>query len=78
MIELTLSHDGRRWLAKGRGIDVSAATIEGLDRKVRQAVRRSSRPARKIFMAFDRSGIPQWMRQYSQHYFNRIITVEKR
>jgi len=81
MIELTLTHNRGRWMAKGRTLTASAPTIEGLDRKIRRALRESPagkrRPQRGV-MAFDRSAIPQWMRQYSQHYFNRIITVEKR
>ena len=28
-----------------------------------------------IRMTFDRSVIPEWIRQYSQHYFNRLVTV---
>ena len=30
----------------------------------------------KLFMAFDNSTIPQWIRQYAQHYFNRIVEIE--
>jgi len=27
-------------------------------------------------MYFDNSTIPQWIRQYAQHYFNRIVEIE--
>ena len=81
MIELTLTHNRGRWIAKGKNLRASAPTLEGLDRKIRSTLRKlpaGTRRTGRIFMAFDRSAIPQWMRQYSQHYFNRIITVEKR
>lgn len=32
----------------------------------------------EVFMAFDNSTIPQWIRQYAQHYFNRILVVDSR
>lgn len=78
MIELTITHDGRRWIAtRGETPFAAARTIEGLDRGISRKLRgRAGRKGRtRVFMAFDRSVIPQWMRQYSQHYFNRMITV---
>lgn len=30
----------------------------------------------EVFMAFDNALIPQWIRQYAQHYFNRVLIVK--
>lgn len=79
MIELTVLHDGRNWVASGDDISAAAPTLEELDREVgrlaREAGRVGERETLKVHMAFDYSTIPQWIRQYSQHYFNRIVTI---
>ena len=79
-IELIVGHNGRNWTAKNADLFAEAATLEALDRKLRQMIqeRGYAQVGKKldVFMAFDHSTLPQWMHQYSQHYFNRILEVE--
>ena len=81
MIELIIRHNGKNWVATGIKLSAEAPTLEELDNKLRELVRQKGylKENEKVdlFMAFDNSVIPQWIRQYSQHYFNRIIRVEK-
>jgi hypothetical protein len=80
MIELSLIHDGRLWVAKCDSWSAQGETIEELDAAVTQIARRRERPdgdgRLKVRMTFDNMVIPEWIRQYSNHYFNRLITVE--
>ncbi len=79
-IELIVSHDGKNWIARNDRLSAQAPTIEELDNELTKLVKQKGylAPGKKVdlFMAFDNSTIPRWMRQYSQHYFNRIIQVE--
>ena len=80
MIELTISHDGKNWIAKNDLLCAQAPTLEKLDNELRKVVKEKGylEPGKRLdlFMAFDNSTIPRWIRQYSQHYFNRIVQVE--
>ena len=80
MIELSLIHDGRHWVARADSWTARGETLEELDRTVAAIVRRTEKPTEgrqlKVRMNFDSSVIPQWMRQYSSHYFNRLVTVD--
>ncbi len=80
VIELIVSHDGKNWIARTDWLSAEAPTLEELDNELTKLVKQKGylEPGKKLdlFMAFDNSTIPQWMRQYSQHYFNRIIRVE--
>ncbi len=80
MIEFIVSHDGENWIARNDELSAQAPTLEELDNELRKLVKQKGyvekRKKLEIFMAFDNSTIPVWMRQYAQHYFNRIIEVE--
>ena len=80
MIEFIVSHDGKNWIARNDRLSAEAPTLEALDNELKKLVKEKGylEPGKKLdlFMAFDNSTIPQWMRQYSQHYFNRIVRVE--
>jgi hypothetical protein len=80
MLELILSHDGDNWVAENPDLTVKAPTLEKLDTELTAMVKDKGYIKEggklKIFMAFDNATIPQWIRQYSQHYFNRVIEVE--
>jgi len=80
MIDLIVSHNEKNWTAKGDDLFAEAPTLSGLDNQLKKLVREKGWVKKKkkltLFMAFDNSTFPQWMRQYSQHYFNRIIQVE--
>jgi hypothetical protein len=80
VLEFIVSHDGKNWIARNDMLAAEAPTLEALDREVGMIVKQEGYLEKceklDVFMAFDNSFIPQWMRQYSQHYFNRIIRVQ--
>ncbi len=79
-MELVIRHNGRDWVVEGDGLSLSAPTLEELDRKVGTTMREKGLikegEKTEVFMAFDNSTIPEWIRQYAQHYFNRILVVQ--
>lgn len=81
MIELIITHDGKNWIAKSSELSAKGSSLEQLDNNLKKIVEeRGLFDADKkidLFMFFDNFTIPQWIRQYSQHYFNRILRVEK-
>jgi hypothetical protein len=80
MMEFIVTHDGKNWIAKNDTILVEALTLEELDNELKRRLKAEgcleAGGKLDIFMAFDNSTIPQWMRQYGQHYFNRIVRLE--
>ena len=80
MIELTVTHDGKHWMAKNDELRARATTLEALDSEVKRLLKEKGylQKGKKVdvFMACDKSTIPQWMRQYSHHYFNRVVRME--
>lgn len=79
-LDCVIWHDGTNWIAENGFLSVAAPTIEALDQGVGEALKRKSMLKKgdrlRVFMAFDNSTIPQWMRQYAQHYFNRVVEIE--
>jgi hypothetical protein len=79
MVELILTHDGRCWVARSELLKAAAPTLEELDSEVARLLRRGgllkTGGKLRVFMAFDNSTIPQWIRQYAQHYFNRVVDI---
>lgn len=79
MIELIISHNGKNWTAKNDLLFAEASTLEKLDSELEREVKQKGFLEKTeevdLFMTFDNSIIPQWIRQYSQHYFNRIIRL---
>ncbi len=77
--DCVIRHDGRNWIVEGEHLSVGAPTLEELDVAVGDQLRQASLVTKgetaRVFMAFDNSTIPQWIRQYAQHYFNRVISV---
>jgi hypothetical protein len=80
MVELSLVHDGRFWIATGESWNARGETLEELDRAVGKIAREREKPdgdrCLEVRMTFDNTVIPEWIRQYSNHYFNRLITVD--
>ncbi|HEB75825.1 MAG TPA: hypothetical protein ENJ04_05700 [Nitrospirae bacterium] len=78
-MELLIWHDGSNWVVKNERLTLSAPTLEELDVEVERFLRGSGMlregETAEVFMTFDNSTIPQWIRQYAQHYFNRVLEV---
>jgi len=76
---MTITHDGREWIAWNDQFRVSASSLEELDDAVRARylARDDIKKNKKIevFMAFDNSAIPHWIRPFANYYFNRIIKI---
>jgi hypothetical protein len=82
VIELTITHDGTNWIAASDLVSAEAASLPELDRVLRDRLRSEGRLAPgaelDLMMVFDNDGIPVWMRQYAQHYFNRVVRITGR
>ena len=81
MVELSLSHDGEFWIATNESLRARARTLAALDREVARRIGEiggfaSVEDTLEVRMVFDRSVIPEWIRQYSGHYFNRVVKME--
>lgn len=81
-VDISLVHDGKKWVAKGGAFSASGCTLSELDDDVGRALRERGEfknlPSVTVFMAFDFSTIPTWLRQYASHYFNRCVTIDMR
>jgi len=79
-IDFTITYSGNNWIAENEIIKASAPTLDELDIQVKNLLLNNEiiKKGEKVqlFMAFDNSTIPEWIRQYAQHYFNRIVVVE--
>ena len=79
-IDFTIIHSRNKWQAFNEYLQVSADTLEELDQNIKTLLVKDKRVKKgdkvKLFMAFDNAAIPEWIRQYSQHYFNRIVEFE--
>jgi hypothetical protein len=79
MIILKIYHDGREWIIEGDSLKISAPTIEEIDTSLKQELKKRGilreGSVLKIRMQYDISKIPPWIRQYSQHYFDRVLEI---
>ena len=79
-MEMLIRHDGRNWVAENGAMTFRGSTLEEIDAQVSQFMKDEGLVGEgervKVKMFFDNSTIPQWMRQYSQHYFNSILEVK--
>lgn len=78
--EFILSHDGKNWIAGNDVLSAEAPTLEELDAELKKLMKQKGylEKGKKLdlFMAFDNSTIPRWMRQYAHHYFNRLVRLQ--
>jgi hypothetical protein len=74
-----LHSKGNLWLAERDGIRITASSLEELDSLISEHIRQEFSNHKgenlNIKMFFDQSEIPEWMRQYANHYFNRHIRI---
>jgi len=79
-IELTIRYTGQNWFVENENLSLSASTLEDLDDQLKILLKRKKLHKKgtktRVFMFYDNSTIPQWIRQYAQHYFNRILVIE--
>ncbi len=80
MLDFSLIHDGQYWIAERESMRAKGETLPELDRNLLAVLKnRDPKPNKKqlkIRMTFDNRVIPEWIRQYSNHYFNRIVTLD--
>jgi hypothetical protein len=79
VLDFRIVHDGSLWVAENGSLAARGRTLEELDRELLSAIRKNRRiedgEQLQIRMTFDGSSLPEWIRQYSSHYFNRVVTV---
>ena len=79
-IDFIIRYSGKSWIVENELLRSAAPTLDELDINVKnlliekKIIKKGEKA--KLFMAFDNSTIPQWIRQYAQHYFNRIVEIE--
>ncbi len=79
-IVLKISHDGKDWVVENSLVSMSSPTLEEIDAGIGALLREKGFIGKgekaRVRMEFDSSGIPQWIRQYSHHYFDRIVDIQ--
>lgn len=79
-LDFTIKYLDNNWIVENKSLRSAAPTLDELDVKLKNLILKKKiikqGQKAKLFMAFDNSTIPQWIRQYAQHYFNRIVEVE--
>jgi len=79
MIEMVLGHDGKNWILSNDMIVLSAESLDELDKKLESALQPQwQKEPIEVFMASDNEMIPDWIRPYMNHYFNRILELPLR
>lgn len=79
-IEMMLDHDGDNWVLSGHALKISAAELEDIDRKLEKALQPelSNEGSLTVFMTTNNEMIPEWIRPYMNHYFNRQLELPLR
>ncbi len=79
-LRLSLWHDGTHWIASNKDITFRGGSLEELDQRVRSYVLSSGTTTKgeavRVYMYYDDRTIPQWIRQYAQHYFDRVLEIK--
>ncbi|HUU01451.1 MAG TPA: DUF5395 family protein [Myxococcota bacterium] len=79
-LEMVISCDADRWVAKGDELVASGATWDELEEDLRRGLASSERYASgtrvTVWMGCDGRMIPEWMRPYQCHYFNRVMHLQ--
>ncbi|MXS85934.1 hypothetical protein ABO04_08440 [Nitrosomonas sp. HPC101] len=79
-LEVRLIHNGISWIAYHQDFKACGHTLAELDEDLaRHLLNRQLFPENScvtVFMVFDHSCIPAWIRQYAYHYFNRHIRLD--
>jgi hypothetical protein len=79
-IEFSIKHTGREWMVENELFCIFAPTLEEIDHRLKCRLKDDGilggGKTIEVLMAFDNGTLPQWIRQYAQHYFNRIVIME--
>lgn len=79
MLDFRLTHDGLHWKADRGDMEARGETLRALDRALAAELKKGDlargQDKIQVRMTFDSSTIPEWIRQYASHYFNRIVTL---
>lgn len=79
-VETFIVHDGEKWIAKNDTLSASGHSLNELDDDMKRSLQQCGKFEKgskvKVFMGFDYSTIPTWIRQYASHYFNRCVTIQ--
>lgn len=77
--DIILTFRGNSWVAKLSNEELMADSLEDLDDRLKMHFRktRDIKDGDRISVnyLFDNSYIPEWIRQYSNHYFNRKVEL---
>ena len=77
--DIILTFRGNSWVAKLSNEELMADSLEDLDDRLKMHFRktRDIKHGDRISVnyLFDNSYIPEWIRQYSNHYFNRKVEL---
>ena len=80
-LELTLSHDGHRWITDVLNNQLCGKDLNALDDLISAAIQNDCQFDKdnsvKVQLRFDMDTIPRWLHQYHSHYFNYTFTVNK-
>lgn len=78
-LEVRLIHDGIKWIAYHPSFEACGETLLELDQDLTRCLLDKELFPKDfhvtVFMAFDYSCIPTWIRQYAYHYFNRYVRL---
>ncbi len=80
-IDATITHDGKNWIAFNNSFTAAGSSLEELDVAIKNTLKEKGLlPSKKtvhVFMTCDNEIIPGWMRPFHNHYFNRILEIDK-
>ncbi|MBM9615104.1 DUF5395 family protein [Desulfobulbus rhabdoformis] len=79
-VEMMLDHDGQNWIVTGDGVRLAAQELDDLDRELEKALKPQIEKDGRInvFMSSNNEMIPEWMRPFMNHYFNRCLELPLR
>jgi hypothetical protein len=75
--DLVLSYEGRRWRARGNGVDLVHGELRGLEALIGAHVASEAAPV-EVRLEFDMASLPRWLHQYHGHYCNYTLRVPPR
>lgn len=73
---MLLEYDGGNWILSNEQISITASELEDLDRALESSLKQEwKKGPLEVFMKTDDNMIPEWIRPYMNHYFNRILEL---